>query len=1072
MNRQRALRWAALLILVAMVSLAPLSAGFTAPVTAALAQNDAAVDAGEPADLAIAALNCAEAPASEALTAFFSTGTAPGGCSPAEGVTISVSEDGDPVPSSPSTTDVDGIVVLPVSLGSAIEVSEDPQSLPSGYEPLTQEANGVPYANPVQIDSAVAGAAVLFVNVPHAVATELAQDAPADAVGESTDLAVVALQCTAAPAAEPLTSFFSTGTPPSGCAPAVGVGVAVMENEQPLSGSPFTTDADGVLSVPVGLGAAVSVEQDPKTLPTGYEPLTQAANGVPYANPVNLDSVTAGTAVLFVNVPASVAATLTGDALAVGGGATNLAQSATPDRTGCDPAYPDARTCIAPGRPLAAPCSITDQRNFTVLAPDPRGLDADRDGIGCEPISPGGGTVARNASDNRSSSGSTIRRAEPAAAGGAPVAAGRVRSDAVARNAQPERSRAVSVLVQRDRGNAGLWSAVPSRTGTGNVAIVSNPVFIANGMWGWPNRFNRDDWIWRQRHPGHGDVGFLPGAFNVGNVTVTGSGSGNVAVVSNPVFISKGVWAWPDHGHSDDWRWRNRLDNGAWFWPNQFTSGNVTVASSGNGNIAIVSNPVFISSGVWHWPGHLNAGGWPWNHGPNTGQWRWPNYVGKGVWGRTGIISVGNLVIARSGNNVAIVSNPVVIIASGLWYVPPAHNHDDDWYDHHARDRDHDDRDHDRADAHLMQNGSAQADQAGVDAQAVDGGSASDAPPSEIELFAASTQPALTINGGLAVEPTPAGAMQPSGDAAVASPTEVDQAASDGDAALPSEGTIASPGDGTVATPLDAAAPSQPDAGAPAASDVAPEPGYVAPDPAYVDSDPAVDPAYVDPAPVDSGYVEQAPAAADAGADPGYVEPSYVEPSYVDTGNVDTGYVAPDPVIEPSYSEPQPSYVDPGADVAYVAPEPVYAEPDPVYVAPDPVYVAPEPNYVAPEPSYVDPGNGAANPGVDAGFGGQDLNSIAPAPNVANPGMDIGRVDAGNASAGTMAPDSGMNAQASGDPGSAGADFGGGGVEVTVAAMATAIVMAVGERDTVTVMTSSSGVPRIALPLPPSIWLR
>ena len=64
-----------------------------------------------------------------------------------------------------------------VGLGSAVEVREDPKSLPAGYEPLTQEANGVPYANPVRLDSAVADAAVLFVNVPSSVATELAQDA-------------------------------------------------------------------------------------------------------------------------------------------------------------------------------------------------------------------------------------------------------------------------------------------------------------------------------------------------------------------------------------------------------------------------------------------------------------------------------------------------------------------------------------------------------------------------------------------------------------------------------------------------------------------------------------------------------------------------------------------------------------------------------------------------------------------------------------------------------------------------------------------------------------------------------
>lgn len=58
-----------------------------------------------------------------------------------------------------------------------------------------------------------------------------------------------------------------------------------------------------------------------------------------------------------------------------------------PVRTGCDPAYPDARTCIPSGPPFDQGCAITDQRLFTVLAPDPQGLDHDDDGIGCEPIS-------------------------------------------------------------------------------------------------------------------------------------------------------------------------------------------------------------------------------------------------------------------------------------------------------------------------------------------------------------------------------------------------------------------------------------------------------------------------------------------------------------------------------------------------------------------------------------------------------------------------------------------------------------------------------------------------------------
>lgn len=57
-----------------------------------------------------------------------------------------------------------------------------------------------------------------------------------------------------------------------------------------------------------------------------------------------------------------------------------------PVREGCDPAYPDARTCIPPGPPFDQGCAITDERRFTVLPPDPQGLDHDNDGIGCEPL--------------------------------------------------------------------------------------------------------------------------------------------------------------------------------------------------------------------------------------------------------------------------------------------------------------------------------------------------------------------------------------------------------------------------------------------------------------------------------------------------------------------------------------------------------------------------------------------------------------------------------------------------------------------------------------------------------------
>ena len=56
------------------------------------------------------------------------------------------------------------------------------------------------------------------------------------------------------------------------------------------------------------------------------------------------------------------------------------------ERTGCDPAYPDERTCIPPGPPFDQGCAITDERRFTVLAPDPQGMDHDGDGIGREPI--------------------------------------------------------------------------------------------------------------------------------------------------------------------------------------------------------------------------------------------------------------------------------------------------------------------------------------------------------------------------------------------------------------------------------------------------------------------------------------------------------------------------------------------------------------------------------------------------------------------------------------------------------------------------------------------------------------
>jgi hypothetical protein len=57
-----------------------------------------------------------------------------------------------------------------------------------------------------------------------------------------------------------------------------------------------------------------------------------------------------------------------------------------PEREGCDPAYPEERTCIPPGPPFDQGCAITSERLFKVLPPDPQRLDHDDDGIGCEPI--------------------------------------------------------------------------------------------------------------------------------------------------------------------------------------------------------------------------------------------------------------------------------------------------------------------------------------------------------------------------------------------------------------------------------------------------------------------------------------------------------------------------------------------------------------------------------------------------------------------------------------------------------------------------------------------------------------
>jgi micrococcal nuclease len=47
----------------------------------------------------------------------------------------------------------------------------------------------------------------------------------------------------------------------------------------------------------------------------------------------------------------------------------------------CDPSYPDV--CIS-SLPPDLDCDDISDTDFTVLAPDPHGLDSEGDGIGCE----------------------------------------------------------------------------------------------------------------------------------------------------------------------------------------------------------------------------------------------------------------------------------------------------------------------------------------------------------------------------------------------------------------------------------------------------------------------------------------------------------------------------------------------------------------------------------------------------------------------------------------------------------------------------------------------------------------
>ena len=147
---QRALAWAAVLALVATVSIAPLPARILALVVA-LAQDDSATDAGEPTDLAVVALNCAEAPNTEALTSFFTDGTPPNECAPPRSDRLRHGEWGSG-PRQPVHDRRLRYGHAPRQPGLRDRGERRPEVAAGWIRALTQEANGVPYANPVQLD--------------------------------------------------------------------------------------------------------------------------------------------------------------------------------------------------------------------------------------------------------------------------------------------------------------------------------------------------------------------------------------------------------------------------------------------------------------------------------------------------------------------------------------------------------------------------------------------------------------------------------------------------------------------------------------------------------------------------------------------------------------------------------------------------------------------------------------------------------------------------------------------------------------------------------------------------------
>jgi hypothetical protein len=133
--------------------------------------------------------------------------------------------------------------------------------------------------------------------------------------------------------------------------------------------------------------APIVVEEPPQVVPIAPSPLppTRSIATLPTLTPPQETMARSG------NAPSAGYAAASLPSLAPQRGLASL-PAVTPSRereatrAGCDPAYPDKRTCIPPGPPFDQGCAITDERRFTVMAPDPQRLDHDGDGIGCEPI--------------------------------------------------------------------------------------------------------------------------------------------------------------------------------------------------------------------------------------------------------------------------------------------------------------------------------------------------------------------------------------------------------------------------------------------------------------------------------------------------------------------------------------------------------------------------------------------------------------------------------------------------------------------------------------------------------------